>query len=430
MSATSAQPQPNPTPILDRLQPMPNVESRARRTAIGLLIWFVLVILAAMAFAFWSPSSIGSAMRDMGVDFADIFPGHSALSGVLVLPFAFLASFVAIAIHETAHAVVGVLVGFRFNSLRIGRLQFDRPLRISLYKGRGTGAGGWASLFPVKQDKLIWRAVAMLLAGPLSNLLSIAVLLALPYSKGSFSVLFIYISALLGLMNLVPFRSRAVISDGGRILMLLQNRQRGERWLAMLKLIEELRQGMPEQMTPEFIAKATALEDRSPDTFTAHALAYMAAFWQHEDDEAARALETCLRHSSLVAPAQRHGIITDAAVFQARRRRRIDLAEQWMADLPQKTEYPWMRPRCEAAILEARGDLPGALGKLDEMEKLVQANPNQALREITLRNLRRWKAELQEGSTQQSAVSTQHSAFSIQPRHDMDAEKKPETQRN
>src|SRR5690348_5128854 len=215
MSATSAQTQTSPTPILDRLQPMPNMEGRARRTGVSLLIWFLLVIAAALTFTFWPPSSIGSAMRDMGAGFADIFPGHSTLSRVLILPFAFLASFIAIAIHETAHAVVGVLAGFRFNSLRIGRLQIDRPFRISLYTGRGTGSGGWASLFPVRQDKLIGRTVAMLVAGPFSNLLSIAVLLVLPYSKGSFSALFIYISALLGLMNLIPFRSRAVISDGG-----------------------------------------------------------------------------------------------------------------------------------------------------------------------------------------------------------------------
>lgn len=335
-------------------------------------------------------------MRDIDIGFGNIFPGSSTISRLLLLPLTFIAIFLAIAIHELAHTLVGVAVGFRFNSLRIGRLQFDRPFRVSLYRGRGTGAGGWASLLPVRQDGLVWRAIAMLLAGPLSNLVSIAVLLALPYSKGSFSVLFIYISLLLGVMNLVPLRSRAVISDGGRILMLVQNRQRGERWLAMLKLVEELRQGVPqENLSPEFLAKAVAIEDRSPDTFTAHALAYTAAFWQHKDDEAARALETCLRHSGLAAPTQRHGIITDAVVFQARRRRRIDLAEQWMADLPPKTEYPWMRQRCEASILEARGDLAGALKKLDEMEKLVIAAPNQWVREITLRGLRRWKTELQ-----------------------------------
>jgi len=373
---------------------MPNVESKAARRSIAILIWVLLVITFSLIFAFWPPSSLGSSMRDIGESFAYMFPGHSTLSRLLVIPFAFLATFIAVAIHETAHAVVGVLAGFRFNSLRIGRLQFDRPFRLSLYKGRGTGSGGWASLFPVKQDKLLWRAIAMLLAGPLSNLLSIAVLLALPYSKGSFSVLFIYISALLGVMNLIPFRSRAVISDGGRILMLVQNRARGERWLAMLKLIQEMRSGPPEQMTPEFIAKATAIEDNSPDTVVAHAIAYAAAFWQHKDDEAARLLETCLRHADLAAPSQRQGLASDAAVFQARRRRRIDLAQQWLAELPQKIEFAWLRPRAEAAILEAQGDLDGARTKLDEVEKLIGASPNQALREMSLRGVRRWKAEL------------------------------------
>jgi hypothetical protein len=376
---------------------MPKIEGKAAATGIFLAVWFGLVILVTTIFTFSRAPFIHSAALWIGAVMRQMGPQEwTVITAVLFLVTLLAVSFVAIAIHELAHAVVGVAVGFRFNSLRIGRLQFDRPFRISLYRGKGTGAGGWASLFPVRQDGLVWRAIAMLLAGPVSNLVSIFLLTLLPYSKGMFSANFIYISALLGLMNLVPFRSRAVISDGGRILMLLQNRQRGERWLAMLKLIEELRQGVPqENLSPEFLAKAVAIEDRSPDTFTAHALAYMAAFWQHKDDEAARALETCLRHSSLAAPSQRHAIITDAVVFQARRRRRIDLAEQWMADLPQKTEYPWLRPRCEAAILEARGDLSGALMKLDEMEKLVLVVPNQWVREITLRGLRRWKAELQ-----------------------------------
>lgn len=373
---------------------MPKIESKAGRRGMAILIWFLLVIATALIFTFGPAWSSGRLVRDIGADFASIFPGHSTLSSLLVIPFAFLASFAAVAIHETAHVCVGVVAGFRFNSLRIGRLQFDRPFRISLYKGRRTGAGGWASLFPVKQDKLIWRAIAMLLAGPLSNLLSIAVLLALPYARGGFSALFIYISALLGMMNLIPFRSRAVISDGGRILMLLQNRARGERWLAMLKLIEEMRTGPPEKMTPEFIAKAIAIEDNSPDTVTAHAIAYAAAFWQHKDDEAARLLETCLRHSNLAAPSQRHGLASDAAVFQARRRKRVDLAQGWLAELPARTEYPWLRPRAEAAILEAQGDAAGARKKLDEVEKLVSASPNQAVREMSLRGLRRWIDEL------------------------------------
>ena len=65
----------------------------------------------------------------------------------------------------------------------------------------------------------------------------------------------------------------------------------------------------------------------------------------------------------------------------------------WLADIPEKGEYPWMRLRGEAAILEAKGDITSAMRKLDDIEKKVLAVPNQALREISLRGLRRWKAD-------------------------------------
>jgi hypothetical protein len=81
-------------------------------------------------------------------------------------------------------------------------------------------------------------------------------------------------------------------------------------------------------------------------------------------------------------------------VFQARRRKRIDLAEQWLAMIPQNTEFPGLRPRVEAAILEAQGDVDGALKKLDEVETLFLAIPNETMREINVRFLCRWKSEL------------------------------------
>jgi len=149
-------------------------------------------------------------------------------------------------------------------------------------------------------------------------------------------------------------------------------------------------------MTPEFIAKAIAIEDNSPDTMTAHAIAYAAAFWQHKDDEAARLLETCLRHSNLAAPSQRQGLASDAAVFQARRRKRADLAQGWLAELPARTEHPWLRPRAEAAILEAQGDVAGAHKKLDEVETALMTIHDSYQRSVSLRSLQRWRHELVE----------------------------------
>ena len=55
---------------------------------------------------------------------------------------------------------------------------------------------------------------------------------------------------------------------------------------------------------------------------------------------------------------------------------------------------PGLRPRVEAAILEAKGDIEGALKKLDAVEKLVLAAPNKAQREISHRFLLKWKSEL------------------------------------
>ena len=85
--------------------------------------------------------------------------------------------------------------------------------------------------------------------------------------------------------------------------------------------------------------------------------------------------------------------MSDAAVFQGRRRKRADLAEQWLAAM-ETTHMPWLRSRIEAAVLEARGDTEGAARKLDEQERDILALPDQAQRTILLRGVRRWKDDL------------------------------------
>jgi hypothetical protein len=80
-----------------------------------------------------------------------------------------------------------------------------------------------------------------------------------------------------------------------------------------------------------------AVRDDSAGTATAHALAFAAAFHQHRDGEAAERLEACLTHSERVPLVVREALMSEAAVFQARRRKRPDLAEQWLAAIPANT---------------------------------------------------------------------------------------------
>jgi hypothetical protein len=250
------------------------------------------------------------------------------------------------------------------------------------------------TLVPETADRR--RAAAMVFAGPGVNLLTGAVVLLLPYEKGYFSWLFIAASLLAGVIELfLPIRGSTFVFDGLRIWMLLLDPKSGDRWLAVMKLIADARDGVfPESMSADLLAKATAVRDESTDTVIAHAFAYSAAFHRRHDAEAAEMLEACLRYAGRAAPAMREGLMSDAAVFQARRRKRPDLADQWLAEIPLNTPRRWFRSRAEAAILEARGDVAGAQGKLADVESALLALPKNPQRDTLLRLLERWKAEV------------------------------------
>jgi hypothetical protein len=308
---------------------------------------------------------------------------------------ALAAYYLMIAIHELGHVAAGLCVGFRLRSYRVGPLLFSRTFRVSLYRGPGAVVNGVAELIPVATDHLAWRGVAMILGGPAANLLSAMVVFLLPFPTTVFSACFIAFSIANGVNDLFPFESRLGVSDGQRIGMLLRQGERGQRWLALLRLGGELNDGVPpESLSADFLAKAVAVRDESADTVTAHALAYSAAFHQHKDEEASRLLETCLAYSGHATPALREAMMSDAAVFQGRRRKRADLAEQWLAEIPVATQSPWLRTRAEAAILEAKGDVGGALGKLAEVEAAITTLPNKGQRDALLRSLQRWKSDL------------------------------------
>jgi hypothetical protein len=131
------------------------------------------------------------------------------------------------------------------------------------------------------------------------------------------------------------------------------------------------------------------------DTVVAHLFAYMARFHQHDDAGAADALEISLSHAGHVPEAIHESLMGEAAIFQARRRARGDLAEAWLGDMPPDTTFPGIRQQAEAAILEAKGDLDGARRTLQGVEELLHDRPDAPGRDASLRLLRRWKADLE-----------------------------------
>jgi hypothetical protein len=385
----------SPTPILDRQAPLPAPVSHGYRAGLLIGLGICVIIAITAAAKFWLPLSIPFLRQQLRAKFPELLPDHWTVGAMVSLGLmAILVAFAAVAVHELGHVLGGLCAGFRFNSLRIGPLLIHRGFRISQYRGWGAWLGGAAQMIPGASGELDSRALVLVCAGPAASILSGSAALFLP-ARGLATGLFAVASVIGGLADLVPWRTSSVVSDGARIWMLLTRRAQGERWLALLRLGADLTEGVPPESLPaDYLSKAIAVCDHSADTVIAHSIAYSAAFHQHQDVEAGKLLETCLRFSSSVAPAVRAALMSDAAVFQARRRKRPDLAEQWLIEMPATTPQLWLRSRAEAAVFEAHGDFEGTVRKLDECEKAIRALPSATQREVLLRGLRRWRSEL------------------------------------
>jgi hypothetical protein len=306
------------------------------------------------------------------------------------------AFYLMLALHELGHVAAGQCVGFRCLSWRVGPIHFkSRPFRVSLYRGPRAITSGIAELIPCATDKLALRGLVMLLGGPGANFLTATVVLLLPIPLTAFSALLVFCSLANVVSDLLPYEGPLGASDGRRLWALWRQPALGDRLLALMHLRAQLVDGvMPESLSVHFLTKAVAVRDASADTVTAYAIAYLAAFHQHQDREAGERLETCLAYSGHAAPTLREALKSDAAVFQARRRKRVDLADRWLAEIQVPTPFSWFKSRVEAAVLEAKGDVEGARCKLDETETAILTMPQNPQREIHLRFLRRWKSEL------------------------------------
>lgn len=265
-------------------------------------------------------------------------------------------------------------------------------------------------------DNLRWRALIFVFGGPLANiLLTLVVVVSAPQSA-LVGMLALY-SAIIGFCNLIPFINVGFMSDGKRMLILLRNDAHGHRWLTLMRLNADIRNGVPiEDLSRDLMEQAISVCDESLDTIVSHAIAYASSWARGETEETAKYIETALQYSGYAPAVMRQALFADAAVFQGSRRKNARLAREWLSSISAMPPVPGVRLRIDAAILQAEGDYQAALSKVDEIEKIFMVQPASPQKDGSLKGLQRWHDVLKkEAKAQSGADSLQESRpFNVQ----------------
>ena len=385
-----------PTPLLDRLAPLPAPVAPGRGSRI--VFWVSVAMTAAVIVTISNvkPSLWRDAAAAVQARFPDVFDAPLTVTRIVVTVASIASATVAVVVlHEFGHVAGGLLAGLRFNTIAIGPLKLDDQFRISIHRGALAWSGGWVAMLPAAPDRLRWRALVLVAAGPLTCIAVGAAGLLAGAISGPASAVF-FVGSLFSALDLLPVRAGAVTWDGWRIVSLLRNDAWARRWLALITVAAEFRNGVaPDELPRPVLDALVAVEDESADTSVAHAVAYGAAFFSGDDDRSARLLEASLRFSGHAPAPFRMALMSDAAAFQSRRRQRPDLALAWTNDLPADAPA-WVRTRSEAAVLQAHGEPAAAAAKLDECAQAIATlpMPSEEQRRMAIRLLGRWKAEL------------------------------------
>lgn len=182
---------------------------------------------SALVFCGWL--ALGAAFGSAATALSWEISGMQWLVGTLAFMFA---GWLHLILHEAGHALAGIAFGQRVFALGIGPWRLERgQAGWHVRKGGAiSGVGGFAALAPRAGRAGSRRdMVAFLLGGPFANLLTGAAGLMLlhcwqpPALLAAALVGAVLSALLLGVVNLLPFRSMGWYSDGLNLLHLLRN---------------------------------------------------------------------------------------------------------------------------------------------------------------------------------------------------------------
>ena len=335
---------------------------------------------------------------------SDQAAGQNIAGYVLVIYF--MAILWAIIAHEVGHLLAGWMVGFRFSSITIGpvslKLEYGR-LKIQLR--RLMPVGGYAGMHIDHIRRVRRRLLVFSAGGPAANLITsvvVASLLAyvpmIPGWLAALGKMFWMISAIVGVLNLLPLRLGAIYADGARIRMLLSSFPKTRRWICLTAVGNQSQAGIrPKTWKRTWLDAAARIRDRSVDDFAGNWMAYVAANDRKEASVAAIHLERCLELANKLGPTLSDLVALEAAVFTAWFRQDAALSKRWLDQVQKlKTIPELLRIRAEIALPIARKEFSIALSRWQDAYAFIEKLPKTPIKQRLAEGFLEWRDEIRE----------------------------------
>lgn len=332
---------------------------------------------------------------------ASLAAGMDALNGwdLLALPLIIL---LVLAIHEGGHLAGGMSRGMRFLLFIVGPFAWMRGkdgIRFRWIFNLGT-FGGLAAAMPAPDRELKPQLMRLVLGGPLASLLLATIAFAaawwLPGRTSAYCLIVAVMSLGIFVVTAIPMRSGGFMSDGMQFLQLSRNPVMVDRRVRLTALMGQGMAGTrPRDYDAKLLAQAQAMtgDERIYDVGV-WLCSYFHALDSGDIAAAGDWLDRIESAFDEYPAGFRQSLAIELALFEALHRRRLDVAQAWMARAKGGVVDASRRSLAQAALAHLQGRRETALAELAAAQRKLGQSMDAGSAQLTADQIEALQREL------------------------------------
>ena len=299
--------------------------------------------------------------------------------------------FLVVGFHEIGHAVAGKMMGFDFRMFIIGPFFFEKENEKWKFKCNKSLnlSGGMVICLPTSEENLRKKFINYVAGGPLASLFLSVFIFSIWYfwpanvpnnALKFFGIVLLissFLSFLIFLITVIPFKSGTFYSDGGRIKRLMKNDDTSEMEILFLKIMSKTNAGVRySNIDEDDLERAYYLADKLNDPFKVYLISYLfhAAFDKNDLEKAEIYLNNYLDNITEIPEPFRGVAWLDACIFYGFARKDHSKTQEYWSNFKPSPFVPKAQIFLAEAVL---ANLNGDKTKVGELiTKALQELPN------------------------------------------------------